>query len=252
MIKRVYQKLPGRAKETAVAARNWFISSSLPRYIPFLPYTYAWERPSAIIMPSQKLIYVPIPKVANRSIKAALADTAGMPYTDPHDAGWQTIALPQLANLNGYFRFTFIRNPLDRLLSCYAQKMILYGRQLNMPVLFWRYGRRFHPHMSFAEFVEAVADIPDHLADRHFRSQHTFLFDNGELLVDFVGRYEQLTQDWSDLRQRTGLGELPHYNRSPHKPYAEMFTPELAQLAAKRYEQDIALFAYAAEIEPLL
>jgi hypothetical protein len=203
-------------------------------------------------LPAQKLVYVPVPKVANRSIKAALADYAGMPYTDPHEAGWQTIPLRQLATLEGYFRFTFVRNPLDRLLSCYAQKMVLYARQMGLPLLFWRYGKRFWPEMSFAEFVEAVAAVPDHLADRHFRSQHTFIYDEGKLLVDFVGRFEQLETDWSTLCQQVGIGTLPHYNPSPHKPYTEMYTRELARLAAKRYEKDIEVLGYWAEIEPLL
>ncbi len=239
-------------KDITRAARARFIRSPLPRYMPYLYQTYRWERPSAIILPTQNLVYVPVPKVANRSIKAALADFAGKPYTDPHNAGWQTVPLPQVANLSGYFRFTFVRNPLDRLVSCYAQKIVLYARQMQLPLLFWRYGQRFDPEMSFAEFITAVAAIPDHLADRHFRSQHTFVYHQGGLLVDFVGRFEQLQPDWAILRQRAGLGDLPHFNPSPHQPYAAMYTPELARLAANRYAEDIRLFGYGEEITSLL
>lgn len=251
-MKGIIRNLPVRAKGAAQTAWEWFIGSPLPRYMPFLPYTYTWERPFALLSPTLKLVYVPVPKVANRSIKAALAAAAGQPGAELAAAGWQTIPLPQLARLEGYLRFTFVRNPLDRLLSCYAQKVVLYARQLQLPLLFWRYGRQFYPEMHFATFVETVATIPDHLADRHFRSQHTFLYDKGELLVDFVGRFEQLAHDWDRLRQQAGLGELPHYNPSPHKPYVQMYTPELARLAAARYAQDMKLLGYEGEIEPLL
>ncbi len=238
----------GKLKPAGRAARLWFMRSPLPRYVPFLAYSYAWERPSAILLPAQKLLYVPVPKVANRSIKAALADAAGLPYTDPHEAAFQTVPLTAVPDLTDYFRFTFVRHPLDRLVSCYAQKIVLYARQLQMPLLFWRYGRRFWPEMSFAEFVTAVAAIPDGRADRHFCSQHTFVYRQGAPIVDFVGRFEQLAQDWEFVRQQANIGPLPHFNPSPHKPFAEMYTPALAQLAVARYRQDMALFGYEVEV----
>lgn len=236
--------LSGKPKDVGRVARDWLIRSPLPRYVPFLDYSYAWERPSAILLPAQKLLYVPVPKVANRSIKAALAAAAGLPFTEEKEPDFQTVPLTAVPHLTDYFRFTFVRHPLDRLVSCYAQKVVLYARQLQMPLLFWRYGRRFWPEMSFAEFVTAVAGIPDGRADRHFRSQHTFVYQGGKPIVDFVGRFEQLASDWAQVQTQTGLGPLPHFNPSPHKPFAEMYTPALAQLAATRYRQDMALFGY--------
>lgn len=240
----VMASLSGKPKEAARAARVWFIRSPLPCYMPFLDYSYAWERPSAILLPAQKLLYVPVPKAANRSIRAALAATAGLPFADGQEPGFETAPLTAVPAMTDYFRFTFVRHPLDRLVSCYAQKIVLYARQLQMPLLFWRYGRRFWPEMSFAEFVTAVAAIPDSRADRHFRSQHTFVYHEGKPIVDFVGRFEQLAPDWAQVQQQTGLGRLPHFNPSPHKPFAQMYTPALAQLAAERYRQDMALFGY--------
>lgn len=223
---------------------------------PFAPpirrYFIKRQQPYAIILPQVNLLYIPVTKVANRSIKAALADHVGLPYNDPHEADWQRVPLTAVPQLTPYFRFTFIRNPLDRLLSCYAQKIVLYARQMKLPLLFWQYGSLFSPQMSFAEFVHAVASIPDEQAERHFRSQHTFLYHQENCLVDFIGRFEQLSQDWNHLRQQHNLGQLAHYNPSPHQPYTQMYTPHLAQLAATRYQKDIELFGYTAAIEPLL
>ena len=210
------------------------------------------QQPDAIILPQAKLLYIPITKVANRSIKAALADHAGLPYNDPHEADWQKVPLTAVPHHTDHLRFTFIRNPLDRLLSCYAQKIVLYARQLQLPILFWQYGNLFTADMSFADFVRAVASIPDPQADRHFLSQHHFIYHDGACLVDFIGRFEQLPHDWNHLRQKVGLGKLAHYNPSSHQPYDQIYTPELARLAANRYQKDIELLGYTAAIEPLL
>jgi hypothetical protein len=215
-------------------------------------YVIKRQRPYGIILPEVKLLYIPVTKVANRSIKAALANHVGLPYKDPHEADWQKVPLSAVATLTDYFRFTFVRNPLDRLLSCYAQKIVLYARQLQLPLLFWQYKDLFTADMSFADFVRAVASIPDAQAELHFRSQHTFIYHQGNCLVNFIGRVEHLSHDWLSLRQQVGLGKLPHYNRSNHQPHTKVYTPELARLAANRNQQDIELLGYAADIEPLL
>ena len=222
------------------------------RSMPLLQYSYLLEIPRAIVLPELKLAYVPIAKVANRSMKAAIAAHIGLPYQGhPNRAAWQYLPVAALP-AEDYFRFAFVRNPLDRLLSCYAQKIVLYGRRMKLPLEFWRYGNRFHRDMTFADFVETVAGIPDRLSDIHFRSQHTFLYHRGQLMVDFIGRFERLAQDWDQLRQRYSLGPLPHENRSPHDEPEGTYTPELATLAAQRYARDIELLGYENQVAPLL
>ena len=198
------------------------------------------------MVPQLKLGFVPTPKVANRSIKAAVAVTVDRNFQgEPHRANWQYAPLALLRD-NDYFRFGFVRNPLERLVSCYAQKVVLYSRQYNMPIEFWRYGDRFFPEMTFEQFVRAVSKISDACSDIHFRSQHTFLYHKGELMVDFVGHFENLENDWQHLSERFNFPALPHYNHSSHSDYREMFTPELARLARDRYRKDIELFGYEA------
>lgn len=221
------------------------------RSLPLMRYTYLFDVSTGIVVPELKLCFVPTPKAANRSIKAAVASVARPGYRgDPHLAGWQYRPVATLKE-TGFEGFGFVRNPLDRLYSCYAQKIVLYGRLRSMPIEFWRYGSAFHPDMSFEAFVRAVAGIPDRLADIHFRSQHRFLYFRGEPTVGFIGRFETLDRDWERVRQRFGLPELAHYNRSPHRSYREAYTPALARIAAERYDQDIQLFGYQEEVAAL-
>jgi hypothetical protein len=234
------------------ALKQRFKNSPLVTRLPFIRYSYLFEYPKAILVPELKLGFVPTPKVANRSMKIAIASHIGMQWRgDIHHAPWHFTPLALLKD-NDYFRFGFVRNPLDRLLSCYAQKIVYYERELGMQPLLWRYGKAFDKDLSFAEFVEAVARIPDRVSDIHFRSQHTFLYHRGKLMVDFVGHFEQLEQDWNFLREKFGLPELPHQNRSRHVDYREAYTPELAAIAAKRYKKDIELFGYSDEIAKLI
>ena len=185
-------------------------------------------------------------------MKAAIAVTVDPHFQgEPHQANWQYTPLALLKD-NDYFRFAFVRNPLDRLVSCYAQKIVLYGQHYNMPIEFWRYGKRFSREMSFAQFVQAVSEIPDVYSDIHFRSQHSFIYHKNHCMVDFIGHFETLEEDWAQLSERFGFPALPHYNRSAHNDYRDMYTPELARLAYKRYQRDIELFAYEEEINALL
>jgi len=222
--------------------------SPLLTRLPFIRYSYLFEYPKAIVVPELKICFVPTPKVANRSMKLAIAHHIGLSVQgDIHHAPWQYTPLA-LMRENDHFRFGFVRNPLDRLLSCYAQKIVYYERELGMHPLLWRYGNTFDKDMTFAEFVVAVSRIPDRISDIHFRSQHTFLYHRKKLMVDFVGHFEKIEKDWNYLREKHGLPELPHQNRSQHTDYREAYTPELAAIAARRYEKDIELFEYSKEI----
>jgi hypothetical protein len=78
---------------------------------------------------------------------------------------------------------------------------------------------------------------------------------NGELLVDFVGRFENFAQDLSYAFDRLGLEaaqlEIPHENRSAHGHYSEMYTPETREIVRKRFRRDIEFFGYEFEKAPV-
>ncbi len=219
--------------------------SRLLRRMPLLRYTYWLEWPRTIVVDELRLIYLPIPKVASRSIKVALAHRIGLSFDGhPDRAAWRTLPLPLAVRRTDYYRFGFVRDPLDRLASCYAQKIVLYGRLMKLPSEFWRYGDWFRPDMSFDEFVRRVAVIPDHIADMHFRSQHRFLCHRGRSATDFVGRFERLITDWRTLQERFDLPDLSHENPSPRGRSPALYSKPLAVLAAERYREDVERFGY--------
>jgi hypothetical protein len=67
----------------------------------------------------------------------------------------------------------------------------------------------------------------------------------GELLVDFVGRFEHLKRDVATVLSEIGIdGELPYANKSKRGHYRDYYTSELREIVAERFQKDIEHFGY--------
>jgi hypothetical protein len=160
-------------------------------------------------------------------------------------------------------RFGFVRNPWDRLVSCYAQKLHSRkslersdGAPLRPP-----FGDTtvFRLGMPFEEFVEAVHGIPDSEADAHFRSQTGVLYETdsgGRCLANFIGRFERLSVDFARLAAVLGAGDrlvLPHELKSrtrKGRAYQAYYDDRTRRLVEERYAADCELFQYRFEELP--
>ena len=226
----------------------------------------ALEVPKLWHIPEANLAFIHVPKVATRTIRNCLArQLFEMRGEEPPELSMQAVeriardyarftpieeiaALPQECLI-----FAFVRNPLERLYSCYKNKVLGPVGKPDGVNLFWAYGIELG--IGFPEFVERVARVPDRIADRHLRSQHRFLYHGEQLVPRFLGRFERFEEDWEDLRARTSLPGLGvHENRSPRTgtSWQGAYRPHLARLAAERYATDIERFGYADALAPLL
>jgi chondroitin 4-sulfotransferase 11 len=216
-------------------------------------------RRTAVLLEAQGAVYIEVPKVACSSIKIALASLLGIDLEtaggNPHNVSFpepQSCPGPWL--YPGLFAFAFVRNPWDRLVSCYRDKIrgevpgfTNFHATRQVAHCLARFDT-FRAGMTFDEFVEAVASIPDDEADDHFRSQHTFLTNStGDLGVDYVGRFERLERDFDRVCQRLGLRNLrlPFVQAvSTLRSYREFYTPLTRGLVGKRFSNDIDTFGY--------
>ena len=213
------------------------------------------RQPPVIALHELKALYFPIQKVANSSWKLLCADILGLTARrgrGPHAIEFPTVSLDDVPRYADYFRFAFVRNPWDRVVSCYVEKIKADPTYTTafftngVFVGFLDYGL-FHAGMSFERFVEAIAEIPDPEANRHFRSQFTFVTDAaGQLLVNFVGKLERAETDFPTVLRRLGRdpSSVPHLNRSSHGDYRSFYTPHTVQIVRRRFERDLELFSY--------
>lgn len=224
-----------------------------------------------IVRDDYRFVYLWVHKVACSSVKAALLplfdlDSTPHEQTLPdgrrhfivHDVFESTAyQVSQQHFLNSkkyehYFKFAFTRNPFDRLLSCYRDKIERPNIPRYMLMSAKRSGTLFYPRMPFAEFVETVCNIPDHLADGHFRPQHLTIRDQeGKIAADYVGKFENLTEDFSYIKQKIGASdlELPERNRinsarQVSTSYQDFYDERLKDLMYERYEKDFENFGY--------
>ena len=68
----------------------------------------------------------------------------------------------------------------------------------------------------------------------------------GAAEMDYILRFEHLTQDFAMLCGKLGLPAraLPHHNASEHGHRREYFTEETRQIVAERFAEDIERFGY--------
>ena len=216
------------------------------------------DKPHFWHLPHNKLGWIQNYKAGTNSIKHALA--CNIRETQNEGTVWTSVSEEEIAQIGrqyagfhrpgeirerwgDYYIFAFVRNPLDRLYSCFANKVLdIRGTDKLSP--FRQYG--ITTESSFENFVRTIVDVPDGEADRHFRSQKWFFLDDGELITDYIGKLENFHEDWQPLEERFGLHPLPHKNRSSLQKarYPEFYTSETWHLAMKRYAGDVELFGY--------
>jgi hypothetical protein len=129
---------------------------------------------------------------------------------------------------DSFFKFAFVRNPWDWLVSGYH-----YILQ--------------NPSHYQHDLVKSFSGFPEFVESQLFdRTQKYLLTDaEGHLIVDFVGRYENLQADFQQACQIIGItAVLPHTNPSSHRPYRDYYDIETRQRVAEIYGEDIEFFGY--------
>ncbi len=151
-----------------------------------------------------------------------------------------------------YFTFAFVRNPWDRLVSSYS-KACKIGEELSQ---FERSNHRnkllrmvWERSNNFEDFLYNCTDkVIDYLGTRSYSyNQLDYITDKeGKVIVDFVGRFENLKADFTKVAQQIQIPTaLPfHSNASEHLHYSSYYTPETEELVRKRFQKDIDFFGY--------
>jgi len=220
-----------------------------------------------LVSHSHRIVFVHVQKTGGITVSKVLRQSIPdiSPFKQKHAFAVQ--AMEELDNWDEYFKFAFVRNPWDRLVSWYsmiknADTMFqlnhtptdkLENRRLRLvrKNKLWRYV--LNNGSTFEEFIkncigelESMGRISYSLTS----NQLDYLVDcNNNLLVDFIGRFENFQDDLLEVSNRIGieLKSIPHSNRSPHRHYSSFYTPETEMIVRVRFQKDIEYFGYEFE-----
>lgn len=144
-----------------------------------------------------------------------------------------------------YWKFTFVRNPFARMYSAYENKM--HDRNEKKRNYFKHYLDGYlAKDRGFENFVRKVVRIPIPLLDRHVNSQYHLIHrEDGSCKVDFVGRFENLAEEYRVIQEKYGYDPLPHFNRSvASERWRDAYTEETANLVYEKFRLDFETFGY--------
>lgn len=183
-----------------------------------------------------RCIFVHIPKTAGSSVVLSLFGEGSrhVPYHEYERAN------PR--KFRRYFKFAFVRNPWDRLVSSY---FYLRNGGSGGHDQVWS-GRCLAGYTDFGSFVRGWLTKESIWSWVHFKPQHYFICDaNLRVRMDFVARLETIDTDFRYICERLNIAaELKQTNPSNHRHYSEYYTDELRERVAAVYADDIAIFGY--------
>lgn len=178
-----------------------------------------------------KFVWYRIAKNATSTMRKTLRREKHIKLTRPFGQG-----MPYSDEWDDYFRFTVVRNPWDRLVSCWSQKVNWHSAP-------WRNLRRWKEFDDFVKIVCTKMNPSSLKCDRHVRMQTTLY--NPEK-IDYIGRFENLQESFDHICGKIGIDklELQKVNVSKHTEYTKYYTDTTRELVQQTYAQDIEQLGY--------
>jgi len=168
-----------------------------------------------------------------------------------------------ILNDRKFRKFSFVRNPYTRILSCYLHRII--GERRANPskaVLYQQTDFSDTNKPSFEEFLAFISNQKPNEMERHWAIQSdAMLYD--EIEFDFIGKQETLIDDLlalekliygRDIFDRTALASVnlaPKVTNAGEK-LGQYYTTRATDLLRECYERDFVNFGYSTSIENAL
>ena len=177
-------------------------------------------------------VYISIPRTATWSMHKALKD----------NFKWQHVPASMIKDEIGQqewdnaFKFSFVRNPFDRIVSWFSYVKKRGYKFCNMTFKSWvkascphhwehhPWGEKSNPRLS-----------PFRMMD--------FLACNGEM--DFLGRFENIESDFKKVCDTMGIQvELEHVHKSERAHYRDYYDKESIGIVSEICRDDLSTFGY--------
>ena len=190
--------------------------------------------------------FVDIPRTSTTSLRTELGNHYGEVYAKAAGRLSMPCHLTALSMRDflgesvwsSLFTFTFIRNPWERVFSLYC----------------WSRKHGYMEGMEFDAYLDSM--LAWHENGGREREVHVGFLDNagyivdevGEIMIDYVGRYETREADIAYVSEKVGLpslGGLALNKQAPHNThYSTHYSDQGREIVARVHHRDIELFGY--------
>jgi len=187
-----------------------------------------------------KCVYVHIPKTGGQSIMSMLSQAE---FDCINEGEYELDHLKMKMILDrmkpeSHFKFAIVRHPMNRLISEY------------------NFSKKYRPYLpdtesyTFSEYVREISklnirELP-HCVANHLYPQVEFVYHEDELLVDYIGKFENLDESINYVSQKLNreLPVLPHINKSEKANNFELDS-ETIKIVQDIYQEDYIRFGYS-------
>lgn len=156
-----------------------------------------------------KIVYFEIPKTGCSTIKKTLqyieSDGQAIKKEQIHNKvnsplkgifDFDSKISENILSSDDWFKFVFIRNPYERVLSAYLDKIVTNQWEKKRRV--GGLGFTFEDEISFLDFLEAISRQNPLDMDIHWRPQ-TYMLPLNFNEFDYIGRFENFATHWNEV-----------------------------------------------------
>lgn len=249
-------KMRAMNETTRLSGKDYFrIGKS--RFRQFTPLRKNYTEARCLVFPEFKIAYVPIPKCANSSIRAALLPLIGIQpesiqkiqeFRGFEERNFKRFLKKE--NLDNWYVFCVVRNPYSRFASAYLDKLVTRHEVLR-PLR--RMG--LTKGDNFLRYMKMLSMWPIDARNEHFAPQSRMLSKIGHLPELNFHKFENLYNDWEGIRQEIFtrsnilIPKLEHRNKTKtDSNWKNLYCENTKALADQMASEDFHNFGYEMEL----
>ena len=172
---------------------------------------------------NRKILFIHVPKTGGYTISQCLS-AAGLRM---EFEGSKHSPLSSYKNVDDYYKFAFVRNPFDMLVSRYFHNLVNRERD------------KYKNYGSFAKFIKKA---------KHKPQKKLLVNEAGELAMNFIGKFELLPEHYDIVCRQLGIpNKMPEVgilNASEHDAYQKYYDAESRKIVEDAMAEDLEAFHY--------